>query len=190
LLAGLHMVEDSHTPKRVRQSLILILALLALVAAGPIVILKSTVGEHKQPDVGPEKGQTAPEFSARTPDGEIVHLSDFNGRIVLLNFFATWCGPCKAEASHLKAAYERSDGNIVFLGVTFQDTAASVRAFASDYYLPFPLVLDDSGDAGRDYRVLGLPTTFFIRADGIVHYVVKGPMTKELIEIILEGIPE
>lgn len=167
----------------------LALATIVLVAVGTVMFWQRIGRGDGQVGVGPEKGQIAPDFSVRTPDGETVRLSDFHDKKVLLNFFATWCGPCKAEAPYLKAAYERKSDDVVFLGVTFQDTAGSVRAFAAEYKLPFLLALDDSGDVGHAYQVRGLPTTFFIRADGVVHLVVKGPMTKELVELILEGMP-
>jgi cytochrome c biogenesis protein CcmG, thiol:disulfide interchange protein DsbE len=167
--------------------LILTIAAALSIMAGATAYRQLITGFDGQADVGPEKGQLAPDFSVRTPDGETVRLSDFQGKIVLLNFFATWCGPCKKEAPHLKAAYERMSDDVSFLGVTFQDTAGSVRAFNAEFELPFPLTLDDSGEVGQAYRVRGLPTTFFIRSDGVVHYVVKGPMTKEFVELILEG---
>lgn len=183
------MAESPRAPRRIRQGLILALAAIVLVAAGAVVFWGRIGGGDEQLGVGPEKGQIAPDFSARTPGGETVRLSDFHGKKVLLNFFATWCGPCKAKAPHLRAAYERKSEDVVFLGVTFQDTAGSVRSFAAKYKLPFPLALDDSGDVGHAYQVRGLPTTFFIWADGVVHYEVKGPMTKKLVELILEGMP-
>ncbi len=74
--------------------------------------------------------------------------------------------------------------------MTFQDTTESVRVFAEEHELPFLLILDNSGDVGQAYQVWGLPTSFYIRADGIVHYAVKGPMSKELIELALEVMPE
>lgn len=123
--------------------------LFAFVAA--FVYWQRISGSNAKVGVRPEKGQIATDFSVRTPDGEVVRLSDFDGKKILLNFFATWCGPCKAEAPHLKAAYERNSDDVVFLGVTFQDTAGSVRAFADEYELPFLLTLDDSGDVGQAY---------------------------------------
>lgn len=183
------MVNSIESPKQSRLRLVLVLAFILSAVVVAVVFWQNISGSVFQSNVGPEKGQFAPNFSVRTPDGEIVQLNDFHGKKILLNFFATWCGPCKAEAPHLKAAYERHSNDTVFLGVTFQDTAASVRAFADEFELPFLLTLDDSGDVGQDYRIRGLPTSFYIRSDGVVHYVVKGPMTKELIELTLEGMP-
>jgi len=160
--------------------------LYAFVAA--FVYWQRISGSNAKVGVRPEKGQIATDFSVRTPDGEVVRLSDFHAKNILLNFFATWCSPCKEEASHLKAAYECNSDEVVFLGVTFQDTTESVRVFAEEHELPFLLTLDDSGKVGEAYKVRGLPTSFYIRPDGIVYYVVKGPMTKELIELILEGV--
>jgi peroxiredoxin len=184
------MVDSLQAPRRIQQGLILALVIFAVVVAGTVAVWGRIVEVDKQKDVGPEKGQIAPDFSAYTPDGEKLLLSDFSGKIVMLNFFATWCGPCNVEAPHLKAAFERTSGNIVFLGVTTQDTPGTVQAFATEYDLPFPLLLDNSGEVGWEYRVHGLPTTFFIRADGVIHFVVKGPMTKEFLELILEGMAD
>lgn len=184
------MVEGAQAPRPIRSGLIQALAVVILVAAGAILFGQQIRGDVKQVSVGPEKGQIAPDFSARTLDGEIVHLSDFHGKKVILNFFATWCEPCRAEAPHLSAAYKRKSNTAAFIGLTFQDTDGSLRSFDAEYELPFPLVLDDSGNIGQIYHVRSLPTTFFIRADGVVHYMVKGPMTKELVELTLEGMPE
>ena len=184
------MAEGAQAPRPIRSGLIQALAAIVLVAAGAIFWGQRISGDVKQVSVGPEKGQVAPDFSTRTPDGEIVRLSDFHGKNVVLNFFATWCEPCRAEAPHLRAAYERKSNTAAFIGLTFQDTEGSLRSFDAEYELPFPLALDDSGNIGQIYHVRSLPTTFFIRADGVVHYVVKGPMTKELVELILDGMPE
>lgn len=184
------MVSGFRSRTQDRLRLILVLASISLAVVAAVVYWQKISGSDARAGVGPEKGQIAPDFSVRTPDGEVMRLSDFRGQKILLNFFATWCGPCKAEAPHLKAAYQRNSDELVFLGVTFQDTAGSVRAFADEYELPFLLTLDDSGEVGEAYRVRGLPTSFYIRADGVVHYVVKGPMTKELIELTLEGMAE
>lgn len=163
---------------------------LVVVVIGAFTASQLTSGREASGGVGPEVGQIAPDFSVRAVDGRMVRLRDFDGKRIVLNFFATWCAPCKAEAAHLKAAYERKSSDVDFIGVTFQDTTRSVQVFAEEYGIPFTLALDDSGEMGKAYGVRGFPTTFFIRADGVIHYVVKGAMTKELIELILEGMPQ
>lgn len=127
----------------------------------------------------PRVGSPAPDFSLRTLDGVTVTLRALQGRPVLINFWASWCLPCREEAPELQRLYEEyQDRGLVILGVnvTQQDTLVDARAYVSEFKITFPIPLDENGEAMRAFRVPGLPTSFFVDRLGIIRNVVIGKM--------------
>lgn len=127
--------------------------------------------------VGLTTGIPAPEIELERLDGGTMRLSDLRGRVVLLNFWATWCIPCREEMPLLAQIYrEYRDQGLEVLGInlTSHDDLGEVRRFVEQFALPFPILLDHNGRAERDYRIFGVPTTVFVTREGIVHRVVVG----------------
>jgi peroxiredoxin len=120
----------------------------------------------------------APDFGLEDLAGQTVRLSDLLGKPVLLNFWATWCPPCRAELPALQAAHERYGDAVVILGVDVSETAAQVLQFAPQYGLTYPILLDQDGAvSGSLYGVRGVPTSLVIGADGILSARHVGPLT-------------
>jgi peroxiredoxin len=112
-------------------------------------------------------GQPAPEFSSFDLEGRPVKLSDFRGRVVLLNFWASWCAPCRQEFPRLAAVHGR--GDVVVLGVLFDDTKAAARRFADEHGATWTTVVDPQRELSHAYRVgRGIPVTFLIDREGVV----------------------
>lgn len=130
---------------------------------------------------GPGLGKPAPEFSLLGLDGTVLRLSDLRGKIVLVNFWATWCVPCRKEFPELVKAYEENKGDVVVVGVDLQENVDQVRAFAEDFGARFPIVIDEKGEVADAYRVLGLPSSYFIDRDGVLRGQYFGAMTSSII---------
>ena len=135
--------------------------------------------------IEPHVGFQAPEISLRTFDGEEISLSDYRGKPVIVNFWASWCPPCRAEMPALEKTYvEYRDKDLVILGINglYQDSRQAVAKFTGDYGLSFPILADEQGMASKAYQVSALPTTFFIDANGIIQdIVIGGPMAEALL---------
>jgi len=133
----------------------------------------------------PQSGFQAPDFTLNTIDGQNIKLSDLRGKAVIVNFWASWCPPCRTEMPALERVYQRYKNNgLVILAVnsTVQDSRKTAQDFVSQNNLNFPVPLDDSGLVTRLYRVQSLPTTFFINADGVIdEIVIGGPMAEALL---------
>jgi peroxiredoxin len=128
----------------------------------------------------PEPGGQAPDFALRDLDKEIVHLSDFLGKPVVLNFFASWCVPCLTEMPYIQDAHLQSEERgYVVLGVAVQDSRGALRSLSESMGLSFPMVLDGDNSVGIAYQVLGPPATFFIDEDGKIVSVVAGTIEEE-----------
>ena len=130
-----------------------------------------------------EVGQPAPDFAlanARAPD-RVVRLSDFRGKPVVLNWFASWCGPCRAEIPDFQAAYLALDGEVVFIGVNLQEEASDATSVLSELGATYPALLDADGAIAAHYRLLGMPQTFFIDADGVIRAGGAGIIVKEVL---------
>ena len=131
-------------------------------------------------------GDLAPEIDLKSVTGEPITLSKLEGRPVLINFWATWCGPCREEFPALVRMYKKYQGKgLVVLGVNYQDpnSDAGVLAFIKDTLVSFPVVRDAGERVGRAYRIDGLPTSYFVDRKGIVRdVVVGGPMTDEFLD--------
>ena len=140
--------------------------------------------------VGTKVGELAPNFTGTTLDGETIRLSDLRGKTVLINVFASWCGPCRLEMPHLvEAADQFGDQEVVFIGINLQEKQEAVEAFRDEFNVKFPLVLNEDGSLTNNlYTPIGLPTSWFIDQDGVVRYVFAGAMTREVLQNVLEDI--
>ena len=130
--------------------------------------------------VDPEVGALAPDFLLERLDSGEIRLSELRGRPVVLNFWATWCSPCRKEMPQLIKAYDSlQDQGLVVIGLNLQEGKSIVRPFADDFGIKFPIAIDHDGEVGDRYRLLGLPTTFFIDRNGVVRSVFTGPFLGE-----------
>ena len=152
----------------------------------------SAVGAPLSSSPGPREGFYAPDFMLDTLQGEQVKLSNLRGKIVVVNFWTTWCPPCRAETPALETAYESyKDADVVILGVnlTDQDSLKDVESFVQEFGLTYPILLDRDGAVGLLYQLNGLPTTFFISREGIIRtVVVGGPMSETFIRSKIEAL--
>jgi cytochrome c biogenesis protein CcmG, thiol:disulfide interchange protein DsbE len=136
----------------------------------------------------PAVGHPAPDFTLTTVAGETFRLSDLNGTPVVLNFWATWCPPCRSEMPELQAASERLAGDVAIIGVDQGETPAQVQAFATQIGITYPIPLDQNAEASRLYRVRSLPTTFFIDRSGVIRQMQIGPVTEATLKQLLKTI--
>jgi peroxiredoxin len=132
-------------------------------------------------------GQTASDFHLSSLDGEPVALSDYRGQVVVVNLWATWCPPCKAEMPAINTFYKAyRDEGFVVLAVNSQEDAATVQTFIQANGFSFPVLLDQQAEVINRYQVRGLPTTFIIDRDGIIRYVHTGAITENQLERIIK----
>ncbi|MEX1018423.1 MAG: redoxin domain-containing protein [Litorilinea sp.] len=139
------------------------------------------------PSEDPVIGRIAPDFELVTLDGTTLQLHELRGTPVVLNFWATWCGPCQRELPALQAAAERYADRVLILGIDQGEAGEVVQPYVDEMGLTFPIPLDSDMVVGRLYNVQGLPTTYFVDADGVVRHLWLGEMNSIT---LAEGIAE
>ena len=140
----------------------------------------------------PQHGFLAPDFELQTLNGETVRLSDLRGQAVMLNFWATWCAPCRAEMPAMQRIYEEYEAQgfvVLAVNTTYNDSMAKAAEFAREYGLSFPILLDTDSKVSQLYYLQATPTTFFIDPEGVIQEVVLGgPMAEALLRTRVEGL--
>ncbi|ASN05614.1 TlpA family protein disulfide reductase [Virgibacillus necropolis] len=139
---------------------------------------------------GLEVGMQAPNFELETLSGETVKLSDLQGKKVFINFWATWCPPCKKEMPEMQKFYEQHSDEVEILAVNVtgqENSLKAVRDFSDNFKYTYPILLDKELKVTEEYMAFGLPTTYFIGTDGVVQQPRKiGPMTFDFMKEMLE----
>lgn len=163
------------------------MALAGVVAAGAGAWIALASGNDGAAETGlidsrkPEVGERAPDFALLDArDGSTVRrLSDYRGRYVILNWYASWCGPCRDEIPSFQEAYSYLSGDLVVLGINLEEDRDTAAGLLSELGADYPAVLDSEGVIARHYRVRGLPTTLFLDRDGKIIEMGAGIITEE-----------
>lgn len=158
----------------------LVLGLVAVLFSGVVV---SGCSEQSQSS-SPEVGKLAPDFRLSSLDGNIVSLSDFRGKAVLINFWASWCPACKFEMPFLQMIHEEwSEKGLVILAVDIGESQSEVQEFMANLGLSFTALLDSKKEVALTYNIRNIPTTFFVDKNGVIRDVKIGSFsTKAEIE--------
>jgi thiol-disulfide isomerase/thioredoxin len=138
----------------------------------------------------PQEGFPAPDFTVRTLSGAPLSLSSDRGSVVVVNFWASWCGPCRGEMPVIERVYRDDHSHglaVIAVNTTFQNSERDARAFAQELGLTFPIVLDPDGSVSRTYLLRALPSTYIVDRHGIIRTVILGgPMTQALLRSRVE----
>ncbi len=168
--------------RRVLWSLVGVVALAWLFLGGGLSAI-SGVMRSAAPSTAAEIGQAAPALRLPLAGGGEVSLAHYRGKVLLVNFWATWCAPCRAEMPAIDAAYRKHrERGFEVLAVDVQERDEDVLAFLGELGVSFPSAVDRDSDVARRYRALALPTTFLIDRQGVVRDVRVGPLTEQMLE--------
>lgn len=140
---------------------------------------------------GSQIGERAPNMILRNLQGDKVSLADYQGRIVLVNFWATWCPPCREEMPDLQRIYEDHDGRVIVIGVNMTKAETDddhIHLFVQDSHVTFPIVLDPEGEAMNDYLIVASPTTFVLDENGIIRERFLGAVQYDTLVHTIENI--
>lgn len=150
---------------------VILLSLIILVAAGLIYQRRSLLPNEpkiQESEVGTAIGQLAPDLTLQRLDGEKISISQLRGKKVLLNFWASWCAPCRMEKPDLQKLYDDYQGRIEVLAVNQGEAKGVVSEYMMINGYSFPIALDLTGQASKKYLIRGIPTTFFLDEQGMI----------------------
>ncbi|HYI08608.1 MAG TPA: redoxin domain-containing protein [Thermoanaerobaculia bacterium] len=154
-----------------------------IIAAILLGVLFLGLGKNPNAIRSPLIGKAAPAFALReVGTGRIIDVTQLKGKPVVLNFWATWCGPCWEEHPILVANARMLQPNVQFLGVVFQDEESKILSFLNQRGSSYPTVVDDKGKTAIAYGVGGVPETYFIDANGVIAEKFSGPMNADVLQ--------
>ncbi len=175
-----------------------LLLIVALIAIALTNIVKSKLADDQKVDTsstqvsaqineksGLAENQIAPDFKLKTLDGKEVKLSDYRGKKVILNFWATWCPPCKEEIPQMEKYYKKQakEDHVEILAVNLTKADKDkkyIQEFAKSYDITYPILLDEEGKQQEQYEIVTIPTTYFIDAKGKIQKKIIGPMDQKM----------
>jgi cytochrome c biogenesis protein CcdA/peroxiredoxin len=155
-------------------------------SGGALNSIAGAAAAFKGPESGTDIGNVAPNFESVTDGGKAIKLSDLRGQIVVLNFWATWCAPCKVEMPEFEKAYKvNGDQNFIVLAVNNSESLDKVTTFKQQMNLSFPMVMDEKGELQRQYGVVSYPSTYVLNKEGVIIAKQFGPMTGDQIDTLV-----
>jgi peroxiredoxin len=149
--------------------------IIGMFAVAMVHAMNNGETQSKNKETGLEVGNVAPDFELNLLSGETVKLSDYKGKKVMLNFWATWCPPCKAEMPEMQQFYQGNKAKVEILAVNM-DPNADVAGFAKERGLTFPILLDKKNEVQKNYQIVSIPTTFFLDENGVITHKFIGKM--------------
>ena len=154
-----------------------------IIAAALLGVLFLGLGKNPAEIRTPLIGKPAPAFALReVGTGQTIDLAQFKGKPVIINFWATWCGPCWEEHPVLVANARMLQPNVQFLGVVFDDTEEKILGFLQQRGSSYPTVVDQAGKTAIAYGIGGVPETYFVDANGVIRAKYSGPMSSDILQ--------
>ncbi|MCL2526378.1 MAG: TlpA family protein disulfide reductase [Coriobacteriia bacterium] len=186
--------ESKARAKKKNLTIAAILGVVLVVVIAGALFLQSNAGSgYSALDLLPGsasssiQGQEAPDFSFLGEQGHVEMLSDYRGTPVVLNFWASWCPPCRAEMPHFQEAFDLHGNDVKFIMLNIDESIEVARAFADELELTFPLYFDESSEGALAYKITGVPETFFIDANGVVTQRFLGAIDTKTITTSIEA---
>jgi cytochrome c biogenesis protein CcmG/thiol:disulfide interchange protein DsbE len=166
----------------------LLIVAVALAGSGWIYLTRVPDAADVTANIAAHVNFRAPEFTLAALDGKPVALTSLRGKVVLVNFWATWCPPCRIEMPEIQSAYQAHRDDLVVLAVNQAEDDDSVKRFVDEFHLTILVLLDRDQAIGRRFQVLALPTSFFIDREGVIRAVRTGQMDRAYIEAQLSAL--